>query len=699
MIMKKTILISLFAFSLFAQNWVWQNPYPMGKNLNSVFAINSSVVFSAGDNGTILKSIDGGISWLQIKTGSLSQINAVYPFSTDSFIAVGENGTIFRTTDGGTTFSQLTSGTQSALYSIAFQNGKGFIAGANGTILTSSDNGASWTKKEISTIISFSKIKFLSDSKAILVGADGTIAFINSDGSNFSTVSSGTNELLSDVTLTASAIYVSGQNGTILKSIDNGAAWTKLNTNVSNWFTAVHFKDASNGIAVGYPGIVLSTSNGGVTWESFNDPKLFRLSSISFINDIGWVVGERGLTVKTTNFGSTWSFQSSGPAIHFNDIKFVDENRGWVVGDSGTILRTTNGGVNWFIQDINKKIKLNSIEIYPKNKTAYIAGEDGHLYKSTNSGESWFEEYHISGSTMFNINDVSTSPYMFRLVGDNGSSYVSFDEGKSWVQDKAALRGNLNASYMMFEGRIGYFVGDNGIINYFYRQWPSHTEFEDYSIDDIYDLNDVYFHNIKVGWIVGKYGIVLRANWTTNFVIVGFLDAFELNAVKFADSLVGYTVGSNGSIFKSTNSGFNWTQLKSGISNALHQCYFVGKNTGWVIGADGTILKTENGGGTAGFTSDVEISNPQLSDFALENNYPNPFNPATNIKFKIPVAGFVEMKIYDLLGNQVAAPVNGVLTAGEHSINFNANSLASGVYFCRLLYNGSSKTIKLTLAK
>ncbi len=73
-----------------------------------------------------------------------------------------------------------------------------------------------------------------------------------------------------------------------------------------------------------------------------------------------------------------------------------------------------------------------------------------------------------------------------------------------------------------------------------------------------------------------------------------------------------------------------------------------------------------------------------LSDFELSQNYPNPFNPTTKIKFIIPKSSFVNLKVYDVLGIEVATLVNEEKSAGKYEVNFGANFLSSGIYFCKI---------------
>ena len=82
----------------------------------------------------------------------------------------------------------------------------------------------------------------------------------------------------------------------------------------------------------------------------------------------------------------------------------------------------------------------------------------------------------------------------------------------------------------------------------------------------------------------------------------------------------------------------------------------------------------------------VEVTNPNT--FVLEQNYPNPFNPSTSIQFSIPVKARVSLKIFDIVGQEVAKLIDGELAAGYHEVVFNAAKISSGVYFYRIEANG-----------
>jgi hypothetical protein len=100
-------------------------------------------------------------------------------------------------------------------------------------------------------------------------------------------------------------------------------------------------------------------------------------------------------------------------------------------------------------------------------------------------------------------------------------------------------------------------------------------------------------------------------------------------------------------------------------------------------------------GGTA--VHDYNASTPQ--EFSLQQNYPNPFNPSTNLTFQVAKEGFVSLKVYDVLGKEVATLVNEVKQAGTYGATWNAAGFGSGIYFCKMQAGSFTETRKLVLMK
>lgn len=98
----------------------------------------------------------------------------------------------------------------------------------------------------------------------------------------------------------------------------------------------------------------------------------------------------------------------------------------------------------------------------------------------------------------------------------------------------------------------------------------------------------------------------------------------------------------------------------------------------------------------------VGISNisSQVESYSLSQNYPNPFNPVTNIKFSVPNSESVSLKVYDILGNEVASLLNNeVLNAGEYKVDFSGTALGSGIYYYTIRTENFVETKKMILLK
>jgi hypothetical protein len=104
-------------------------------------------------------------------------------------------------------------------------------------------------------------------------------------------------------------------------------------------------------------------------------------------------------------------------------------------------------------------------------------------------------------------------------------------------------------------------------------------------------------------------------------------------------------------------------------------------------------LKQIDFNGQFEYSSEIEVDVIKVNNFSLEQNYPNPFNPTTKITWQSPVDSWQTLKVYDVLGNEVATLVNEYRNAGKHSVEFNAGNLSSGVYLYKLqLYSSSSNS-------
>ena len=110
-------------------------------------------------------------------------------------------------------------------------------------------------------------------------------------------------------------------------------------------------------------------------------------------------------------------------------------------------------------------------------------------------------------------------------------------------------------------------------------------------------------------------------------------------------------------------------------------------------------LKQIDFDGTTSYSNIIEVDIDLPNAFSLEQNYPNPFNPSTTINYQIPELSFVTLKVYDVLGSEVATLVNKELPVGNYEIEFDATTLPSGIYFYRLQAGSFVETKKMVLMK
>ena len=234
---------------------------------------------------------------------------------------------------------------------------------------------------------------------------------------------------------------------------------------------------------------------------------------------------------------------------------------------------------------------------------------------------------------------------------------------------------------------------------------------EQFSDNSIGVYNAIYFSNVNNGWIVGDAGKVLKttdggANW--NFVTNSGINPNERSkAVFFLDANTGWISTKdglgNGIIQQTTNGGVSWSTQVTPLNNpqggnSIYSIYFFDAQNGWLTGGDSHICHYTG-------TTDISDDISSINKFELQQNYPNPFNPRTTIKFDISDVGTglalsaVTLKIYDVLGNEVATLINEYKPAGSYEVDFNASNLSSGVYFYKLIAGNFSAVKKLMLIK
>jgi hypothetical protein len=127
---------------------------------------------------------------------------------------------------------------------------------------------------------------------------------------------------------------------------------------------------------------------------------------------------------------------------------------------------------------------------------------------------------------------------------------------------------------------------------------------------------------------------------------------------------------------------------------------YIYKSFGWGTEEIYTLVYANINGTEFGekVTSVNNLSN-RISKYTLRQNYPNPFNPITTIRYQVPDISFVTLKVYDVIGNEIATLINEEKPAGSYEFTFSANGLSSGIYFYKLIAGSYVETKKMILLK
>ena len=134
-----------------------------------------------------------------------------------------------------------------------------------------------------------------------------------------------------------------------------------------------------------------------------------------------------------------------------------------------------------------------------------------------------------------------------------------------------------------------------------------------------------------------------------------------------------------------------------GTSSEVHTYLFADKNP--ITGKSYYRLKQLDFDGTFEYSNVIEIEFGMITAFTLEQNYPNPFNPSTKINWQSPFSSWQSLKVYDVLGNEVATLVDEYKPAGSYEVEFDATGLSSGMYFYKLEAGKFSSIKKMILLR
>ncbi len=190
-------------------------------------------------------------------------------------------------------------------------------------------------------------------------------------------------------------------------------------------------------------------------------------------------------------------------------------------------------------------------------------------------------------------------------------------------------------------------------------------------------------------------------NFSVPVELTSFAATSVGNAVQLEWSTASETNNYGFEIEKTIQGNSEWNRIGfiSGNGTTTESQNYSYTDQSVVAGKYSYRLKQIDFNGHFKYYDPVDVEVIAVKNFVLNQNYPNPFNPSTRISFTIPQSGFTSLKVYDILGNEVASLLEKDLASGNYDINFNATELTSGIYYYTLRSGNSVETKKMMLLK
>ena len=303
------------------------NGNTLSSQYESTNGFKTSVTFViVGDSGLILSSSDNGATWDNMTSGVSTNLASV-AYGGGTFVVGGNSGVILTSTNastwisetsGGNSWSAVSDGVSDNLSGTAYGNDLHVISGVSGTILTSSDNGSSWTSQTSGTSEIIWDVTY--DNNIFVSVSDNGLIYTSGDGTTWTPRTSGTSSPLRGVTYGNSTFVAVGNAGKIYTSPD-GTTWTSRTSGTSNAFQQVVYGN-STFVAVGSSGTIY-TSGDGTTWTSRTSGSSNALQQVAYGNNTFVVISNNG-EIFTSADGTTWTLEWTSGTTSLNGITFTE---------------------------------------------------------------------------------------------------------------------------------------------------------------------------------------------------------------------------------------------------------------------------------------------------------------------------------------------------------------------------------------
>jgi len=311
---------------------------------------------------------------------------------------------------------------------------------------------------------------------------------------------------------------------------------------------------------------------------------------------------------------------------------------------------SSNNGANW-IQKPLTNLQVN--RLCSKGSSIFAGIYQFGVRTSTNDGNNWtnlgMDNYHIGCLATDSSKLFAGAIY---TMNTNGGLFVSTNNGSNWYQTSL----NKNTTSIIFKNNLLFAGCDN------------------------YPLNN------GNGVFISSDG---GFNWSQTF-----LNNKNIYTLALANSNI-YAGTSDNGVYISTNNGSYWITLNEGFLTNSFCIYSLSVSSNNIYA--GTSL---NGLWKRTIVTKITTNlEGKSKEYNLSQNYPNPFNPITKIKYQIKYSGNVILKIFNIQGKEIETLVNEKQVPGIYEMTFDGKKYSSGIYYCRLMIEGSARTCKMVLLK
>ncbi len=389
-------------------------------------------------------------------------------------------------------------------------------------------------------------------------------------------------------------------------------------------------------------------------------------------------------------------------------IWFADNNNGWILTESDTLFHTTDGGQTWNVQTYGSDYAINTMQ-FVDAQTGWLMGDVGMILKTTNGGQTWQEQNSGVYDLIVAMDFIDANHGW--AVGENGLILKTVDGGQIWQEQHLPTDTTKNQAVYFIDAQTGWIVGAQGEYGFVMKTTDGGATWNVVFQDTTYrPFRSVYFTDDQNGWIGGMGGVILHTSdggltWVKQRQGD---DKEQIRYMCFLDSTTGWATGVKNYLLFTEDGGANWYLAGLPVNKKIMSLYFTDDEHGWAITSAGNDGSKGGKGGEEGEDKIVEASdstsayayiltyspestaieeNPMdlpVKSFELLQNFPNPFNPVTKIRYQIASPGIVRLDVFNVLGQHIRTLVNQYQHSGKYAITFNAGDLPSGIYFYRL---------------